>query len=114
MRHLRRRLHQRPRPRPHALATYRKVLADAHTLITPHAVRRAARKLAVSTLLRAETPQGRLFSLGMEYLATGRTLSTDDLVKRYENVTVEDVQEVLRLCPMDRLTVVALGPISAL
>lgn len=99
---------------PHALATYRKVLRDAHTLITPHAVRRAARKLAVSTLLRAETPQGRLFTLGMEYLATGRTLSTDDLVRRYETVTVQDVQEVLRLCPMDRLTVVALGPISEL
>ncbi|MDR6219199.1 pitrilysin family protein [Deinococcus soli (ex Cha et al. 2016)] len=99
---------------PQALATYRQVLADAHTLITPQAVRRAARKLAVSTLLRAETPQGRLFTLGMEYLATGRTLSTDDLVKRYENVTVRDVQEVLRLCPMDRLTVVALGPIAEL
>ncbi|BBN93537.1 peptidase M16-like protein [Deinococcus grandis] len=50
----------------------------------------------------------------MEYLATARTLGTDDLVKRYENVTVEQVQEVLRLCPMDRLTVVALGPISEL
>lgn len=99
---------------PQALATYRQVLADAHTLITPQSVRRAARKLAVSTLLRAETPQGRLFTLGMEYLATGRTLSTDDLVKRYETVTVEQVQEVLRLCPMDRLTVVALGPISEL
>ena len=97
-----------------ALATYRRVLAGAGDLITPVAVRRAARKLAVGTLLRAETPQGRLFTLGMEFLATGRTPDTAASVRRYEQVTPDDVREVLRLCPLDRLTVVALGPIDRL
>lgn len=97
-----------------ALATYRRVLAGAGDLITPVAVRRAARKLAVGTLLRAETPQGRLFTLGMEFLATGRTPDTAASVRRYEQVTADDVREVLRLCPLDRLTVVALGPIDRL
>ncbi|GAA5437459.1 pitrilysin family protein [Deinococcus aquaticus] len=97
-----------------ALTTYRTVLADADTLITPVAVRRAARKLAVSTLLRAETPQGRLFTLGMEHLATGHTLTTEEHVRRYEQVTADDVREVLRLCPLNELTIVALGPITAL
>ncbi|MVN87729.1 insulinase family protein [Deinococcus sp. HMF7620] len=95
-----------------ALATFRDVLQNAGTLITPQAVQRAARKLAVGTLLRAETPQGRLFALGMEYLATERVLDTAELVGRYERVTVPDVQEVLRLCPLDRLTVVVLGPVG--
>ena len=97
-----------------ALATFRAVLARAGDLITDTGVRRAARKLAVSTLLRAETPQGRLFTLGMEYLAHGQALTTEDLVRRYEQVTAKQVREVLRLCPLDQLTVVALGPRDAL
>ncbi|GAA0512818.1 pitrilysin family protein [Deinococcus depolymerans] len=97
-----------------ALATYRRVLTGAGDLITPVAVRRAARKLAVGTLLRAETPQGRLFALGMEHLATGHPLTTEEHVRRYEQVTADDVREVLRLCPLDHLTVVALGPIDQL
>ncbi|UBV42322.1 insulinase family protein [Deinococcus taeanensis] len=97
---------------PQVLAAYRGVLDNAGTLITPQGVRRAARKLAVGTLLRAETPQGRLFTLGMEYLATGRILSTADLVARYEQITPEHVREVLRLCPFEHLTTVALGPID--
>lgn len=97
-----------------ALNTYRRVLTGAADLITEAAVRRAAKKLAVSTLLRAETPQGRLFTLGMEYLYAAKPVSTDELVHRYTNVTVQDVQQVLRLCPLHKLTVVALGPIVEL
>ncbi|MFC4638818.1 M16 family metallopeptidase [Deinococcus hohokamensis] len=97
-----------------ALEAYRAALRGAADLITPERVRRAAKKLAVSTLLRAETPQGQLFALGMEYLAHGQALSTEALVRRYEAVTPEQVREVLRLCPLDRLTVVALGPLEQL
>jgi len=61
-------------------------------------------------LLRAETPQGRLFMLGMEHLALGRPPSTAELVDRAARVTLEDVQAVLALCPLTRPTVVALGP----
>lgn len=96
------------------LDAYRAVLADAPDAVTPEAVRRAARKLAVSTLLRAETPQGRLFALGMEYLALGRPLSTAELVDRAARVTPEEVRAVLDLCPLTRPTVVALGPVAGL
>lgn len=97
-----------------ALDTFRAALRGAGDLITPAAVRRAARKLAVSTLLRAETPQGRLFTLGMEHLSTGVPASTAQLVERYASVTPEEVREVLRLCPLNDLTVVALGPVATL
>jgi predicted Zn-dependent peptidase len=96
------------------LRTFRAVLRDAGSLITDMAVRRAARRLAVSTLLRAETSEGQLFALGMEYLATGRAVTTGELVDRAARVTADDVREVLRLCPLDRLTVVALGPLNDL
>ncbi|GHF50662.1 putative Zn-dependent peptidase [Deinococcus metalli] len=96
------------------LDTYRAVLRGAADLITPDAVRRAARKHAVGLLLRADTPQDRLFTLGMEYLATGRVVSVPELVARFERLTVQDVRDVLALCPLDELTVVALGPLDHL
>ncbi|PTA68679.1 M16 family metallopeptidase [Deinococcus arcticus] len=102
-----------PERAPEALAIYRRVLRTAADLITPPAVRRAARKLAVGTLLRAETPQGRLFTLGLEHLGTGCTPDTAQLVARYEAVTVEAVQAVLAQCPLERLTVVVLGPVDS-
>lgn len=96
------------------LDAYRAVLEEAPAALTEAAVRRAARKLAVSTLLRAETPQGRLFMLGMEHLALGRPLSTAELVDRAARVTLADVRAVLDLCPLTRPTVVALGPVNEL
>ena len=93
-----------------ALGTFRAVLASAETLITEDAVRRAARKAAVSILLRSETPQGRLFALGMEYLALGEVRSTAQMAERYMSVSAADVREVLRLCPLTQQTVVVLGP----
>lgn len=92
------------------LARYRTVLAAADTLITDVSVRRAARKAAVSVLLRSESPQGRLFALGMEQLATGEVRTPDELAGRYAAVTPEQVREVLRLCPLRDPVVVVLGP----
>lgn len=93
-----------------ALDAYRVVLASADTLITDVAVRRAARKAAVSTLLRADTPQGRLFTLGMEYLALGEVRTTAEVAARFTSVTTAQVQEVLRLCPLTTVTGVILEP----
>lgn len=93
-----------------ALAAYRAVLTGAETLITAQAVRRATRKAAVATLLRAETPQGRLFTLGLEYLALGEETGPEQVAARLTAVTPEQVREVLRLCPLSPLTGVSLGP----
>lgn len=93
-----------------ALNAYLSALASAEALITEASVRRAARKAAVSTLLRAETPQGRLFTLGMEYLAVGDVRSTAEVASRFTSVTPDDVREVLRLCPLKQITGVTLGP----
>lgn len=93
-----------------AQAAFMTVLRGADRLITDAAVRRAARKAAVATLLRAETPQGRLFTLGMEYLALGEELTTVELAARFTAVTPEDVREVLRLCPLKTVTGVVLTP----
>ncbi|WP_034386064.1 pitrilysin family protein [Deinococcus sp. YIM 77859] len=93
---------------------YRAVLSAVPDALTEAAVRRAARKLAVATLLRAETPQGRLFALGLDFLALGRPLSTAEQVDRYAGVTLADVRAVLDLCPLTAPVVVALGPAERL
>ena len=82
--------------------------------VTEAEVRRASRKLAVSTLLRAETPQGQLFGLGMEYLALGRIVTVQEAVERIAGVTPADVAALLALRPFDVQVTVALGQTQAL
>ncbi|WP_293914620.1 pitrilysin family protein, partial [Deinococcus sp.] len=78
------------------LDLFRGVLQDVQRGgVSDTEVRRAARKIAVSALLRAGTPQGRLFSLGMDYLSRGELVSADQSVGRYTAVTPQMVQAVL-------------------
>ncbi|SEJ44907.1 Predicted Zn-dependent peptidase [Deinococcus reticulitermitis] len=92
------------------LADVRQVLRSAEALITPQAVRRVARKAAVGGLLRAETPQGRLFGLGLDHLATGEVRSAQEQAERLLRVSAQEVQAALKACPLDRWTAVLLGP----
>lgn len=92
-----------------ALGAFVKVLRDVQRGVSPQEVRRAARKLAVSSVLRAETPQGRLFGLGMEYLARTEVLSAAQDAQRYEAVSVRDVGAVLARTPFALLSIAALG-----
>lgn len=97
------------------LRLYRQVLQGVQRGgVTDAEVRRAARKLAVSTLLRAETPQGQLFGLGMEFLALNRAVTVQEAVDRVAGVTVQDVAALLALRPFDLQVVVALGQSEAL
>ncbi|ULH15142.1 insulinase family protein [Deinococcus sp. KNUC1210] len=98
-----------------ALEVFRSTLRAVQTQgVTAAEVRRAARKLAVSTLLRAETPQGQLFGLGMEFLALGRVVEVGEAVERVANVTPDDVAALLALRPFDLQVTVALGQPDAL
>lgn len=97
------------------LRLYREVLERLQDGgVTEAEVRRASRKLAVSTLLRAETPQGQLFGLGMEYLALGRVVTVDEAVEQIAGVGVQDVATLLALRPFDVQVTVALGQTQAL
>ncbi|WP_424951915.1 M16 family metallopeptidase [Deinococcus sp.] len=97
------------------LDVYRSVLEGLQQDgVTEAEVRRAARKLAVSTLLRAETPQGQLFGLGMEFLSLGRVVTVEEAVERVAGVTAQDVTALLDLRPFDVQVTVALGQTAAL
>jgi predicted Zn-dependent peptidase len=97
------------------LRIYRQVLDDVQQGgVTDHEVRRAARKLAVSTLLRSETPQGQLFGLGMEFLSLNRVVTTQQAVEQIASVSREDVAALLALRPFETQVAVALGKSGAL
>jgi predicted Zn-dependent peptidase len=98
-----------------ALDATREVLLEAQSGgVTDAELERAKRKLAVSLVLRAETPYGRLFPLGLEYLDNGEYRSLQESVAAIQAVTLDEVNAVLETRPFDDLTVVALGPLDSL
>jgi predicted Zn-dependent peptidase len=97
------------------LDAYRAVLFEVQQHgVSPAELRRASRKLAVGTLMRAETPQGRLFALGSEYLATGTCPAAEEVAARLGAVTAEQITALLARRPFDHLMIAALGEIGTL
>ncbi len=77
---------------------------------TPEEWRRAQRKLATGLTLRAETPLGRLTSLGVTYQTLGVYLSVSDVVDRVLNAELSTGLELLEERPFDRGYTFTLGP----
>lgn len=93
------------------VATYRDVLVAAQDGGLDGAEwLRSQRKLATSLTLRAETPLGRLVSLGAGYQTLGRYESVQDVVSSVMACSVEEGRELLATRPFDRLYVHTLGP----
>lgn len=72
--------------------------------------RRAQRKLATALTLRAETPLGRLTSLGIGYQVLGQYRSVKDVVDEVLAASLEDGKALLAGRPFDRAFVYTLGP----
>ncbi len=77
---------------------------------TPEEWRRAQRKLATGLTLRAETPLGRLTSLGMTFQSLGIYQSVSDVVDRVMGAELQTALELLSERPFDRSYVYTLGP----
>ena len=91
--------------------TFRDVLVRAQDeSLDPAEWRRAQRKLATGLTLRAETPLGRLVSLGAGFQALGRYQSVQDVVEAVMGSTVEQGRALLAERPFDRTYVHTLGP----
>jgi predicted Zn-dependent peptidase len=74
-----------------------------------------ARNKMLSRLVRAsERPKGRMVALGMHWTYQGQYRSMDDELKAYEAVTTATIRNVLERYPIDRTTILALGPLAAL
>jgi predicted Zn-dependent peptidase len=74
-----------------------------------------ARNKMLSRLVRAsERPKGRMVALGMSWTYQHQYRSVDDELKAYEAVTLKSIREVLDRYPLDRVSVLALGPLAEL
>ncbi len=71
---------------------------------------RAKKKLLVSSVLRAETPYGRLFPLAFAWLERGAYRSSDDERQAIEMVTLDEVNGLLASGMLSRLALGTLSP----
>ena len=76
-------------------------------------IERARRKLASGLVLRAETPMGRLISVGLDYVYRQQIEPVSATVDRLLEIKPADVQALLAGKPFDTLTVVGYGPLAA-
>jgi predicted Zn-dependent peptidase len=74
-----------------------------------------ARSKVLSRVVRgSERPKGRLMALGMNWIYQHGYRSVDDELRGFESVTLTSIQEVLERYPLDRVTTLALGPLTQL
>ncbi|MHB1422834.1 MAG: M16 family metallopeptidase [Gemmataceae bacterium] len=74
-----------------------------------------ARNKVLSRVVRgSERPKGRMMALGMNWIYQHGYRTVDDELRAFESVALSDIQEVLQRYPIDRVTTLALGPLSQL
>lgn len=89
----------------------RQVLAAAmEGGVTEDDVERARRKAASALTVQEETPRGRLFRLGFDWLYRREYQTTADAIERFLAVTAPEANRFLATRPFSVLTTVALGP----
>jgi predicted Zn-dependent peptidase len=80
----------------------------------PEELERSKRKIASGLVLHDETPRGRLFHVGFDWLYRKQHRPLDAVIDRYLAVGLDELQATLAGRPFDRATVVALGPLDEL
>ena len=69
-------------------------------------------KAASRIVLRSERPMGRLLPLGFNWIYRHEYRTVDDDLSALQSVTIQDIARVLAAHPLDRLTTVAVGPMT--
>jgi predicted Zn-dependent peptidase len=77
-------------------------------------VERAKRRIASHLVLGAETPMGRLRTVGMDWIYRREQKSADEALQLLLDVTPQAVNELLAEKPFEHASVVALGPLDSL
>jgi predicted Zn-dependent peptidase len=97
------------------LAILLKVLADVQREGVHQEELDQARNKALSRIVRSgERPRGRMQAIGMSWTYLRQYRSVDDDLRAFETLTLKDVRAVLERYPLDRPTILALGPLAKL
>jgi predicted Zn-dependent peptidase len=72
-----------------------------------------ARNKVLSRIVRGnERPKGRMMAVGMNWMYQGEYRTVDDELRAFEALTPATIREVLERYPLDRTSLLALGPLS--
>jgi predicted Zn-dependent peptidase len=82
--------------------------------ITEEELNQARNKVLSRVVRGSERPKGRLMALGMNWTYQHGYRSVDDDLRSYEAVGLSAIRQVLERYPLDRLTTLALGPLTNL
>ena len=82
--------------------------------ITEEELAQAQAKVCSQIVLRSERPSSRLFAVGGGWIQRQEYLTVRESVDSYRNVTVDDVNAVLKKYPLSENMTVAVGPLEAL
>ena len=70
----------------------------------------AKKKIASQIVLGSEATEARMFSVGSQWLNGFEYKTPEEIATNYENVTLDEVNEVLAEFPLDVNTTVSVGP----
>lgn len=89
----------------------RKILADIRRDgITRQELEAGRNKLASVRIISSEVPMGRLVPLGMDMTYRGQYSSVKDELDAINNISMEQIRQVIDRFPMETLTITTLGP----
>jgi predicted Zn-dependent peptidase len=102
-----------PEKFPESLQIARKVLKHVQAEgITEEELETAKSKLGSRIVRGSERPMGRMQAIGYYWTYLKKYRSVDEELEAIDRVTTKDVEKVLATYPLDRMTAVALGPLS--
>ncbi len=97
------------------LAIVMDVLRDARRDgVTEEELQQARNKILSRVVRSSERPKGRMIAVGMHWIYQREYRTMDDELKAYEAVTTKTIREVLDRYPIDRVSTLALGPLTSL
>jgi predicted Zn-dependent peptidase len=82
--------------------------------VTEEELQQARNKILSRVVRASERPKGRMLAVGMHWIYQHEYRTMDDELKAYEAVTTKTIREVLDRYPIDRVSTLALGPLTSL
>lgn len=82
--------------------------------LTEEELEQAKNKVCAQIVLHAERPTNRMFSVGNSWIQRRQYKTVREAVSAYRNVTLDDINRVLKKYPLTRTATVAVGPLTEL
>jgi predicted Zn-dependent peptidase len=82
--------------------------------VTEEELQQARNKILSRVVRASERPKGRMIAVGMHWIYQHEYRTMDDELKSYEAVTTKTIREVIDRYPIDRVSTLALGPLTSL